>query len=1302
MAVPFSRSAFTGGEVSPDLYGRFDLARFNVACATMRNMYVGYTGGAYSRAGSMFVGYSKQTGRDYPPRLVPFQFNINQGLVLEFGDEYMRVIENGAYVTEAPIGISAITNADPGEVTIAGVTGATAATANVAAVTVSYAPGDLITVAGGSYSTPAVLAVTNTSLKSLSINALGSGYAGADTITVTGGTQSTPVQLTVGTTRVAGIPTVAAGGAGGTPGSATVTGTTGTGTPFQATVTIDGGGVMTSVDALTVVGSYTVNPTVPSAEPVTGGGLAGAQVSLTLGIATFSITNAGVFTANATGGTFTQNTTSGVGTGATFRYALFQPNALTINTAGVYTATPSNPASQASTTGSGLGATYTVTYGAVSPYVDGDWIYLANLTGMLEMNGQIVVVDNATATTFDMTDVFGNNIDTTTFGTYTAGGTAARIYTLATPYQEEDLRYLKWAQSRDVVSLCLVNQETSVEYETQDLARLANNDWTIAPPAIDRSIDAPGAPTITASASGATTLAYRVTSIDPENGTESTGSARGLAVGVVNMAATAGSMELTWDQVDTVKAYNVYKATPSFSGPPPQGVLYGYAGTTNSTAFVDNNIIPDFTQVPPTARNPFARGQIESVQVISGGSGYTSAPLTITTSTGSGAELAPVAISGILRSVIVVNPGEGYVSTDTVSVGGPGTGATAVLNVGPQTGTYPGAVSYFQQRRVYAYTLNTPDTYFMSQPGAFTNFDVRIPTIDTDAITGSPWSLQVNGIQAMIQMPGGMVALTGRAAWQLTGAGGSSFNPQPITPSSQDAQQQAFNGCHDHIPPIPIDYDILYVQAKGSIVRNLSYQYYQNIYTGADLTLNSSHMFTGYQLVDWTWCEEPYKVLWAVREDGVLLSLTYVKPQEVAGWARHDTQGLYQSVVSVTELPVDALYAAVQRTAPAGTSYMIERTDNRIWSSSEDAWCVDSGLELAQPEPAATITASSARGLGAIASYTVAAGGTRYTAGTTAAVIDDDPASTGTGATVTLTIVLGVITAAAVAVAGTGYIRPRVVITDPAESDGGSGASIVAVLDNTATFTTDPGVFTLANEGAVIRMGGGIATITNYVSATEVEANITAPIVQLVPNAPTPTPLAQPEGNWTLTTPTDTIVGLRHLAGMTVTGLYDGLVIPPTVVDADGNLDLPDFATSVVVGLGFTCQMQTVYLDPGVAPTQQGQRKNFPKVTVRLRQTRGLKMGTNQIDGATLSPMELAPTWSSLIDLPDLALPPYGSDVPGLYTGDSTETPKGSFSEHGQIAFEQSDPLPAAILAVVVAELPGDVPEVQDPKRRGS
>ena len=148
-------------------------------------------------------------------------------------------------------------------------------------------------------------------------------YVPGQTITLNDGAATTHGVLTVASTQVVSA-TVAAGGTGGTTGTQTVTGTTGTGTPFQASVTVSGGAI-TAVLSITVAGAYTLNPTVTTAEPVTGASLSGAQLNVIPGVLTATIT-----------------------------------------TPGVVTAVPSNPVAQLSSSGAGTGATFTMTYAPIA------------------------------------------------------------------------------------------------------------------------------------------------------------------------------------------------------------------------------------------------------------------------------------------------------------------------------------------------------------------------------------------------------------------------------------------------------------------------------------------------------------------------------------------------------------------------------------------------------------------------------------------------------------------------------------------------------------------------------------------------------------------------------------------------------------------------------------------------------------------------------------------------------------------------------------------------------------------------
>ena len=288
---------------------------------------------------------------------------------------------------------------------------------------------------------------------------------------------------------------------------------------------------------------------------------------------------------------------------------------------------------------------------------------------------------------------------------------------------------------------------------------------------------------------------------------------------------------------------------------------------------------------------------------------------------------------------------------------------TGTLVIGPQSGTYPGVCAYFQERLFFANSLNNPDTVWASQDGSFSNFDTSVPAIATDAVTASPWTEEVNGIQWLIPMPGGLIAFTGLRAWQLLGEGSYALNPQPLTPDTVQAQPQSFNGCSATVQPIVIDFDVVYVQAIGNSVYDLSWNFWVNIYTGADLTLLSSHLFKNQQILQWCWARQPQKVIWGCRDDGTMLSLTYLKEQEVYGWARHDTQGFVVSVASIREPPVDAVYMIVQRyPTPAGSNgiYVMERMDNRIWNTVEDTWAVDSAVSNPLTYPNTPIFASAA------------------------------------------------------------------------------------------------------------------------------------------------------------------------------------------------------------------------------------------------------------------------------------------------------------------------------------------------------
>ena len=168
----------------------------------------------------------------------------------------------------------------------------------------------------------------------------------------------------------------------------------------------------------------------------------------------------------------------------------------------------------------------------------------------------------------------------------------------------------------------------------------------------------------------------------------------------------------------------------------------------------------------------------------------------------------------------------------------------------------------------------------------------------TDAITASPWTEEVNGIQWLIPMPGGLIAMTGSRAWQIVGEGSYALNVQPITPSTTQAQPQAFNGCSATVQPIVIDYDVLYVEAIGNTtVRDLSLEFlHQHLHRRRpDDPVQPPVPLPADRAVD---LGRATPTRWSGRPATTArcLSMTYLKEQEVYGWARHNTQGLVVGV----------------------------------------------------------------------------------------------------------------------------------------------------------------------------------------------------------------------------------------------------------------------------------------------------------------------------------------------------------------------------------------------------------------------
>ena len=811
-------------------------------------------------------------------------------------------------------------------------------------------------------------------------------------------------------------------------------------------------------------------------------------------------------------------------------------------------------------------------------YVNGDWIFAGNA---------YYIIANATANTYTLTDLFGVAIATNPF-TLPAG--AQRIYTITSPYLASELSGIKFAQNVNQLILCHPNHAAQV------LTIISATNWTLLPITIGSTATAPGALTISATfpppfpAIGLVAYySYVVTSIN-SSGQESNPSPGGALGPNFDIRTSSGTITISWTAVPGAVSYNVYKTNISYFGALPAGSVYGFIGSCTGVSFTDDNISPDFSQTPPINKNPFVGNGVASVgvtaagvytivpgvsftgvastiaasasavlQVVtpptvgSGGSGYlvgdivtftNNVALQVATLGGGGAVATWVGVAtpgsnagsvtgqgastpanpvvqvttsgagtGVTANltwgvgpVIVTSPGGGYVSVPTVTFSAGAATATAVLS--SSAGGNPTVPGFFQQRLILAAPLAAPQTFFMSKPGQYFNFDVSTVVQADDAITGTLVSGALNTIKSMVPQSAGLLMFTDRTSWLINGGTGQG---SAVTPSALVANAQSFNGVSD-IPPIIANFDALYVQAKGSIVRDSAYNIYANVYTGTDISTLASHLFYGFTIKAWAWAEEPFKIVWAVRSDGTMLSLTFLKEQEFIGWAHSTTLGSFQSVATVVENTatageIDAIYVVVQRTVQGQTLQYVERMAERAFPSGvADAWTVDCGLQY-------------------------------------------------------------------------------------------SGA------------------------------------------------------------------------------PTTSFSGAQFLAGLTVTGLADGVAIPPFVMPTSGAFTLSLAASKVTIGLGFTADLQTLPLDMG-DPTIQSKVKKINDVDVLVADTLGLNIGSSFNH---LVPMKdfIPGNVSSMLTGQDTQV------ITDLVNGQGRAYLDATYTVPGQYCIRQSDPLPATILAVV-------------------
>jgi hypothetical protein len=259
---------------------------------------------------------------------------------------------------------------------------------------------------------------------------------------------------------------------------------------------------------------------------------------------------------------------------------------------------------------------------------------------------------------------------------------------------------------------------------------------------------------------------------------------------------------------------------------------------------------------------------------------------------------------------------------------------------------YPQTLCFFQDRLCFGGTKKQPYMVWMSRTGDYGNFSVEKASgtvTDDSAVALAFVSRKQFKILHLIASTD-LIVLTAGNEWTVSGS-------DTVTPSKAVPKMQTTRGCST-VEPLMIGGRIVFVQGRGSTVRDMAYSYETDSYGGNDLTLLAKHIIENVQIVDSAYKQEPDSTIYFVRSDGTMACLSYIMEQKVYAWSTIETQGKIEAVAAVQEGDEDIIYLVVKREINGVTVRNIEYlAKNPAKSNNPDDYIMlDNAIEYSAAE----------------------------------------------------------------------------------------------------------------------------------------------------------------------------------------------------------------------------------------------------------------------------------------------------------------------------------------------------------------
>lgn len=249
---------------------------------------------------------------------------------------------------------------------------------------------------------------------------------------------------------------------------------------------------------------------------------------------------------------------------------------------------------------------------------------------------------------------------------------------------------------------------------------------------------------------------------------------------------------------------------------------------------------------------------------------------------------------------------------------------------------YPGVCSFHGGRLVLACTVDEPGGVWMSQATRYENLNVATPAKADDAVS-FVLAPGVNAVRSIVSV-GKMAMFTSEREFTADGGGVQ----EAITPASLNVRKWTRRGSAQ-LKALEVGDIALYIQRQGARVLAYGYSFEKDGFRSNDLTLLAPHLFRGHTIVDWCYQQDPDSIVWCVRDDGVILALTFIEEQNVFAWTANYLGGtagagwgVAESCCAIEGEEQDDVYFVVKRTINGQTKRYIEKLVKRWDGDSED------------------------------------------------------------------------------------------------------------------------------------------------------------------------------------------------------------------------------------------------------------------------------------------------------------------------------------------------------------------------------